>query len=129
MMDVEIIDNTGKILDEFKDKMSTIMSALGEEGVKHAKEGCPVDTGRLRNSITYATSKYKGQGSYADEDGNIYDDSSASSLPPDGLVVIGTNVEYAQDVELNHPRNSHFLRNGVINHKDEIEALAKKLLK
>lgn len=62
-----------------------------------------VDTGRLRNSITHREDKT--------------------------TTYIGTNVEYAETNELNHPEKSHYLRNAVANHVEEFEGLAKKLLK
>lgn len=60
-------------------KSEAIIAALEEIGLaaeRFAKRACPVDTGRLRNSITHALS--------ADEDS----------------VYIGSNVEYAPYVEL-----------------------------
>ncbi|WP_373117212.1 HK97-gp10 family putative phage morphogenesis protein [Collinsella aerofaciens] len=56
-----------------------LVAALEEVGLVaegYAKRACPVDTGRLRNSITHIV----------DEDGKC--------------VIIGTNVEYAPYVEL-----------------------------
>jgi phage gpG-like protein len=102
-MDVKITDNTQEVLSEFDRKIKLTLSAMGELAEKYAKEGCPVDTGRLRNSITHQEDKM--------------------------TTIIGTNVEYAQDVELNHKTQSHFLRNAVTTHSEEYETLAKKLLK
>ena len=64
---------------------SAIPAALEEIGLVaegHAKKKCPVDTGRLRNSITHAV-----------EGGDS-----------GGRAVIGTNVEYAAYVELGTSR-------------------------
>lgn len=102
-MDVKIEDNTKEVLSEMDRKIALILSAMGETAEKYAKLGCPVDTGRLRNSITHQEDKL-----------NTY---------------IGTNVEYAESMELNHPRQSHYLRNAIANHVEEYEGLAKKLLK
>lgn len=102
-MDVKIEDNTKEVLSEMDRKIALILSAMGETAEKYAKLGCPVDTGRLRNSITHKEDKL-----------NTY---------------IGTNVEYAENMELNHPRQSHYLRNAIANHVQEYEGLAKKLLK
>ena len=57
-----------------KDKALEI---IGGKAESYAKKICPVDTGRLRNSITHQQ----------------YDDNTE---------VIGTNVEYAPYVELGH---------------------------
>ena len=102
-MDVKIEDNTKEVLSEMDRKIVLILSAMGETAEKYAKLGCPVDTGRLRNSITHQEDKL-----------NTY---------------IGTNVEYAESMELNHPEKSHYLRNAIANHVEEYEGLAKKLLK
>lgn len=102
-MDVEIKDNTQEVLKELLSKEELILSAMGETAEKYAKLGCPVDTGRLRNSITHREDKT--------------------------TTYIGTNVEYAEANELNHPEKRHFLRNAVADHIDEYNALAKKLLK
>lgn len=69
----------------------------------------PVDTGRLRGSITYET-----------------DVESATT-------VIGTNVEYAPIVETNdkarHPvGKAHFMRDAIARHKDLYQAMAMEYL-
>ena len=102
MFDVKITDNTKQIIADMTEKEKIVLSALGETVEKYAKEGCPFDTGRLRNSITH---QEMNRATY-----------------------IGTNVEYAQEMELNHPTQSHYLRNAVANHVDELQTLAKKLL-
>lgn len=124
-MDVKIVDNSGKILDELKEKIPAVLNALGAESETNAKKLCPVDTGRLRNSITFATSKNKGKGTYTDDAGKKYDDATARGTIPENVVIIGTNVEYAQENEL----RTHFMQDGVANHVDELKELAKKLLK
>lgn len=75
--------------------------------------GTPVDTGRLRNSMDYAT----------DADNKT--------------VYVGTNVEYALDVEEGKPNinygfgkgvGAHMLRNAVMDVKDDSEAFLKRVL-
>ena len=56
-MDVEIKDNTQEVLKELLSKEELILSAMGETAEKYAKLGTPVDTGRLRNSITHREDK------------------------------------------------------------------------
>ena len=73
-----IAENNTKVIKE--SVHSAIMTALEEIGLVaegYAKRLCPVDTGRLRNSITHA----------------IFDGGEQ-------YVIIGTNVEYAPAVEL-----------------------------
>lgn len=81
-----------------------IIAALEEIGLTcegYAKRLCPVDTGRLRNSITHAL------------------DASRKE------VVIGTNVEYAPYVELGTVKfkGVHFLYRAAANHKGTYEKI------
>lgn len=71
-----IQDNTAKFIQEMDIAISRALEAIGIECETRAKKLCPVDTGRLRNSITHTI----------DSD-NEY-------------AVIGTNVEYGPYVEL-----------------------------
>ena len=83
-----------------------IVAALEEIGLAcegYAKRLCPVDTGRLRNSITHALNVSSGE------------------------VVVGTNVEYAPYVELGTYRpkreGAHFLYKAAANHKKAYERI------
>lgn len=67
-VEVNITDNSDQVLKELGEKAPAILEAIGLTAEAYAKMLTPVDTGRLRNSITHAV---KG-----DE------------------VYIGTNVEY-----------------------------------
>ena len=77
---------------------------LAAEG--YAKAACPVDTGRLRNSITHV------------------------ALPDEKAVYIGTNVEYAPDVELGTSRQKAqpFLRPAASEHGAQYRQVLKKAL-
>lgn len=70
-------DNTGEIMAAFRNAEERALMAIGEKAVDYAKRNLTdngsVDTGRLRNSITYVI-----------DNGEVY---------------IGTNVEYAPYVE------------------------------
>lgn len=66
---VEVKSNADAVLDEFRQKVSVALEMIGLKAEGYAKGYCPVDTGRLRNSI-----------SHADDGESAY---------------IGTNVEYA----------------------------------
>lgn len=70
---VEFTDNSDEVLEALKTAVHRGLSACGERASSYAKSLCPVDTGALRNSITYAV------------DG---DD-----------CFIGTNLEYGKYVE------------------------------
>jgi HK97 gp10 family phage protein len=85
------------------------MIALGTIGLVaegYAKRLCPVDTGRLRGSITHTQ---------MDED----------------TEVIGTNVEYAPYVELGTTRTraQPYLRPAISDHVDQYARIIKKVMK
>lgn len=133
-MDVTVADHTVEVKKELEVSIKAILEALGTTAETHAKEGCPVDTSRLRNSITFATSEYSGQGSYQDNVGNSYNDATANGTVEDGVVVIGTNVEYAEAVEMSDSARhkvggAHFLANAVRNHTDEYKKIVEAGLK
>lgn len=110
MNDVKIIDNSDEVLDEFQRKVGLALKAIGVTAEGYAKEDCPVDTGRLRNSIANEV---------ADAEKAVY---------------IGTNVEYAQEVEFNdkvkhRTGKAHFLRDAATKHGDEYNEIIKEILK
>lgn len=101
-------DRTQEVLSDFKQQIRKGLEAIGEVAVTHAKEGCPVDTGRLRNSISHA-------------------------VPDDKSCYIGTNVEYAIYVETitrySHATGGpHFIKNAAANHTDEYKAILQAAL-
>lgn len=106
-IDVNITDNSKEILSEFEEKIKLALDLIGNEAEGFAKEECPVDTGRLRNSISHTA-----------EDHDVY---------------IGTNVEYAPAVEYrevaHRTGNAHFLKNAATNHSDRYKELAEMALK
>lgn len=75
-MEVNIVDNSGMVLEEFKDACLRALERCGSEAEGYAADLAPVDTGRLRGSITHQV-----------------DEGEPS-------VYIGTNTEYAPYVEL-----------------------------
>lgn len=68
-IDIQITDNSGDILRELENKKAAALEAIGITAEAYAKLKTPVDTGRLRSSMTHSV---KGDDVY-----------------------IGTNVEYA----------------------------------
>ena len=109
--DFTFVDNSDKVLQELAEKSDIILEAWGLLGERYAKEYCPVDTGRLRNSITHATDK---------EEKAAY---------------IGTNVYYSIPVETGHilPNGKFvppkpYIKPAIENHVDEYKAIVKKYL-
>lgn len=95
--------------DEFKRGMeAALATALEEIGLTaegYAKRACPVDTGRLRNSVTHLLKGYD--------------------------CFIGTNVEYAPYVEegTSRMKGKHFLRKAATGHGDTYRAILEKHLR
>ena len=86
------------------------LEIIGGKAEGYAKKLCPVDTGRLRNSITHQQ----------------YDPHTE---------VIGTNVEYAPYVELGHLTSSGkhvpgkpYLRPAAENHAEEYRDIVKAIM-
>lgn len=109
--EIKLTDNSGEVLKELQDKIPTVLEAWGLQAERHAKEYCPVDTGRLRNSITHAEGE------------------------EENTEVVATNVYYAPYVEAGHilPSGKQvapqpFLKPAVENHISEYQAIAKKYL-
>ena len=105
---VMIMENNAKLIEDAINK--AVASALEEIGLaaeRFAKRACPVDTGRLRNSITHALEM--------DEE----------------AVYIGTNVEYAPYVENGTSRRKgvHFLRGAAQDHGSYYRSIMEKHLK
>ena len=73
-MDVKFTDNSAEILEAFEQATARGLEKIGLTAEGYAKRNAPVDTGRLRNSITH---EVDGQEVY-----------------------IGSNVKYAPYVEL-----------------------------
>lgn len=100
-------DNRDQILAELKDNIPIVLESIGQTAEGYAKDNCPVDTGRLRNSITYGVDE--------------------------NTVYIGTNVEYAPQQEYTDMPHkvgqAHFLRDSLDRHKSEYKAILEAALK
>ena len=122
-MSVKIDDNSAKFLEDFERKLLVGLEAIGIEAEGNAKEDAnmPVDTGRARNSITWATKAKEGEGfSYSDDKGNNFNDQIGTGAN-EHSVYIGSNVEYFPYIEEGSRTISarHVLRNAIVKHKDE----------
>lgn len=98
-------DNTDEVLSALKRAKKRGLEAIGLTSEGYAKKDTPVDTGRLRNSISHAT-----------------DDEAA---------YIGTNVEYAPYVELGSPtiKAYHMLQKAATEHTDEYKQIMEDAMK
>ena len=98
-------DNTDEVLSALERAKKRGLEAIGLVAEGHAKKLTPVDTGRLRNSISHAT-----------------DDEAA---------YIGTNVEYGPYVELGSPtiKAHHMLQKAATEHTSEYKRLMEDSMK
>lgn len=102
---VVIRENNAKMIAQAMDSaLARALEMIGLAAEGYAKRLCPVDTGRLRNSITH----------------NQVDDS----------VYIGTNVEYGPYVELGTSKKDArpFLKPAAQDHKDQYHRILKSQL-
>ena len=134
-MEVDYKDNSQQILSALEKGKRNALTAIGATAETHTKENITadklVDTGRLRNSITYATGDYLGVGTYTDNKKKKYSDAKARNTPKDDEVGIGTNVEYAAYTELGtkHITAHHYLKRAVTEHQDEYKKLTAQAVK
>lgn len=104
---VEVRENNIAAIEAAINKaLAKSLEEIGLVAEGHAKKECPVDTGRLRNSITHLTK------------------------PDEKAVYIGTNVEYAEFVELgtSNQKEQPFLRPAATDHVEQYRVIARKNL-
>lgn len=106
MEKVTLTDNSSLFINAKDEAIERALEMIGLKAEGYAKLLCPVDTGRLRNSITHT------QGGKETE-------------------IIGTNVEYAPYVEMGTRRTKAqpFIRPAAENHADEYRAIVENELK
>ena len=99
-MKVDYKDNSQQILSAMEKGKRNALTAIGATAETYAKKATPVDTGRLRNSISHSVD---GEAAY-----------------------IGSNVEYAPYVELGTSRAKahHMLQKAATEHSAEYKRLA-----
>ena len=125
--EVKITDNSDEILSRMDTAMEAALEKIGLVAERYAKNLCTVVTGRLRNSITHATTSYPGIGTYQDNAGNEFNDATADGTPEKNVVYIGTNVEYAPYVELGTTRSKAkpYLKPAVVDHAEKYKKIFK----
>lgn len=106
--EVKIEDNKAEVLQATKEQVYAWLEAIGEDAAQTAGNFAPVDTGRLKGSI------------------------SSAVVESENAVYIGTNVEYAPYQEFGTSRGvkgKHFLQFGCTAHQAEYKALLEQYLK
>ena len=139
---VEVVSHKVQVERAVESAMKRAATMIGGTIEGHAKEYCPVDTGLLRNSITYALGgeavanpTYKSNDK--DKTGKLipvtegsYDGVPENDAKDEVTVYVGTNVQYAPYQELGAPNINlpaqPFLRPAFENHRNEIEQVIKQ---
>jgi hypothetical protein len=101
-------DNTDEWKAKFEEALDSALEMVGSTVSDAAAKMCPVDTGLLRNSVTYALAGKsaakttyradRGKGNKAPETGS-YSGTADDAEPHQPCVYVGTNVEYAERIE------------------------------
>jgi len=105
---VKIESHSAEVIEDMKGKLHNWLEAVGLDASSTAASVAPVDTGRLKNSISYQV---------VDAENSVY---------------IGTNVEYAPYQEFGTSRGvagKHFIQFGATAHADEYKNLLENELK
>ena len=103
---MEIKSHRQEVIKEKNRKIEMALMLIGLTAERYAKYLCPVDTGRLRNSITHEVAT------------------------GEEAVYVGTNVEYApyDEVGTHKQRPQPYLRPAVADHLDEYSSIAQRVL-
>ena len=129
-------DNSNEWVSLFNKAKHNALVAIGLTAEKYAKKNCPVDTGLLRNSITYAISGYEAHvKQYRRNNFKTGESKKHTYKGYDGVmdgekdeaVYIGTNVEYAEYQELGARGvgGKFFLRKAATEHTPEYKKIMK----
>lgn len=147
-IEIHVDSHVSDVMKAVDEKIMLALDLMGEVAEGYAKEDCPVDTGLLRNSITHAVSGQTtsissyhaertstGESATSGTTGSVGFGAYSGAIGSSGVkeCYVGTNVEYAPYVEFidsyHHPvGKAHFLRDGAVNHVNEIKAVAETAL-
>ena len=99
-------DNRREVAEAIDKAVAAALEEMGLACEGYAKLACPVDTGRLRSSVTHMTK------------------------PSDNAVYVGTNVEYGPCVELGtvHMAARPFLKPAAADHADVYREILRRRL-
>lgn len=124
--DFKLKSNRKEVFRGSEEAVERGLAAIGMRAVTYThrpkeRGGTPVDTGRLRNSIAWATASQGGGGTDAPSGGGA----------DDRTVIIGTNVEYGEIVEegTSKRKPAHMLRNALTDGSDEYARIMEAALK
>lgn len=118
---VRVESHIDEVLAELAKKLEPALEAIGLDAASTAAKVAPHDTGRLQNSINWATHEFHGSGGDAPQ-----------AVPEKGTVYIGTNVEYAAFQEFGTSRGvhgRHYIQFGVTAHSEDYKRILEEHLK
>ena len=130
-----------QLLKATEEQIALALEACGSEVERNASDYCPVDTGFLRNSITYALDgeapkKTTYKADRADKSGKIKTGSYSGEADeePSGKrsVIIGSNLPYARKMEFGGSKvkaPNGYLRIAITEHLDQYKNAIASALK
>lgn len=130
-INIQLTDNSREVLAAVPKAIARALWACGSQAADDAAGRAPVDTGLLKNSITFAVgggqaNKTAYHADKPDKSGVTRSGRYSGSVPAGNYVLIGSNVEYAASQELGNSRGirpKHFLKDAVANGKGRIKEL------
>lgn len=136
MAKVEIKDNHKQVIDAKDKAIEAALYAVGMFLAGQASgqlEANPrrVDTGRLRNSLAFATSEKSGRARAPIVGISKGDDATPHGMPEKGTMAWGTNVEYAEYVHEGTSKMApnRFIKNSWEINKDQVKKYIEDALK
>ena len=140
MTSVKVTNNSAAFKAAKDRAIAAALAAIGEEAAGNAMEELTnqdaVDTGRLRNSITYATQEHSEAKQFSWHEGKNGAPAGSGTTAPKGTpekdtVYIGTNVEYAKYIEAGTSKSAPrpFLKPAATEHSEEYKKIVLQHLK
>lgn len=129
--DFQFENNVPLVREQFEACLKRALTAIGMQAESYAKqtinEANAIDTGRMINSVTWATTERAGSFDYSDNQGNHFADTIG--LAEEDAVYIGSNCSYSPYHEygtVNGIPALHFLKNAAGNHTEEYKQILKQ---
>lgn len=129
---VEVTSHSKEILQLLGERVETALEQCGIRAEELAVGKCPVDTGLLRNSITYAldgqSPKKRGYRADRGDKSGSYGGQMPAEKKGVRSVCIGTNVEYAPFVELGSSgrKAQPFLKPAIQDHQSDYAEIIRR---
>lgn len=130
-------DETDEVIRQCTEKVKKALETIGIKAEGYAQGLCPVDTGLLRNSITHAVSgnptSITTYTADREKNGKLMSGSYSGTVGSanDNTVYVGTNVEYAVDVELGikRKRPKPYIKPSIQDHISDYKTIIEQELK